>query len=273
MQATLLLSLLGLILGILSSLLGIGGGSILVPALMSAYPTLEHTSVTSTSLVFIFFSCFINIIAYRNSGVTFIKRIVLITGISCFISAILAGFINLSISRQTYNLIFGGLMLAIALRLLLNKDQKGIDEKATIIPKIADYKYALTGVFTGAISSLTGLGGGILIIPVFTTVFKFPVRAVSLYSNAIMLFSVLGALMPHLMAPAPKNISNLFIFRYCIGDIPIILALSLFPLSWIGAKIGVKLNSVIGSKTKKISYGVLLICVGIKMLYNTALFK
>jgi len=71
-----LLSLLGIFLGLASSVLGIGGGSMVVPAIMQAFPHLGPGSVTSTSLLFILMLTFINIYNFRKRGIVFHKKII-----------------------------------------------------------------------------------------------------------------------------------------------------------------------------------------------------
>jgi uncharacterized membrane protein YfcA len=67
------------------------------------------------------------------------------------------------------------------------KVNKGLTTSFTVLPK----HYLLPGMFSGIIAALSGLGGGIILIPYFTQLLKMPIKtatAVSLFVITISAF-------------------------------------------------------------------------------------
>jgi uncharacterized protein len=266
-----LLSLLGIFLGLASSVLGIGGGSMVVPAVMQTFPHLGPGSVTSTSLLFILMLTFINIYNFRKLGIVFHKKIIWIVGISCFVFGLLVSLVNISMPKHVFQLVFATTLFLVGIKVVTSKEHKGSKDKEIKIDEVKNWKLIVTGVFTGAISGLTGLGGGVLLIPLFISFLKFPFRVISAYSNAIMVFAVTGSLIPHLFTKIEIIPHQSILLKYWVGDLPILLTLPLIILSPIGSMIGVRIDQNLSPVVKKRTYFVLLMLLSGRLYYSAYL--
>jgi uncharacterized membrane protein YfcA len=260
------LSLLGILVGLASAILGIGGGSIIVPAIIYAYPQLGSASVTSVSLMFILILTLINIYNFRKSGLIFHKKVVLVVGAACFVFGFIISMVNISMPKHIFQFVFASILFLVGIKVATAKQNAGNLSHDIVLHELKIWKLILTGILTGAISGLTGLGGGIVLIPLFINFLKFPFRVISSYSNAIMIFAVSGSLIPHLLTKIEPMQTQSILLKYWIGDLPILLILPLIILSPIGSILGVKIDQKLQPKTKKITYFILL------MILSTRLF-
>ena len=152
----------GLISGLLAGLLGIGGGTVLVPLLV----TLNYTplqAVATSSLAIVLTSISGSIQNWRMGYLDF-KRVFSI-GIPALISAQLG--VYLASQFQPYLLLLTfGLLLAINIflvRLRKNLEQKGSEQQSTTInPVLARLG---TGASAGLLAGLFGVGGGVIMVP------------------------------------------------------------------------------------------------------------
>jgi uncharacterized membrane protein YfcA len=98
---------LGLLIGAFGTLIGAGGGFILVPILLLVYPNEKTEFVTSISLAVVFFNALSGSFAYAR-----MKRVDYKSGIIFSIAtipgAILGALSTAYVPRRAFDLIFGG---------------------------------------------------------------------------------------------------------------------------------------------------------------------
>ncbi len=201
---------LGFAVGTIGTIIGAGGGFILIPVLLLLYPDKSPETITSISLAMVFFNALSGSFAYAR-----MKRIDYKSGL-IFAAATLPGSIlgavtTSLIPRTVFNGIFGILMLAASVFLILKpKNKKSspdtdaenhmirITRSLTDIDGVThvfSYNPALgivISLLVGYIASLLGIGGGIIHVPVLVHLLDFPIRiatATSQFTLAIMSFS------------------------------------------------------------------------------------
>src|SRR5262245_37593740 len=103
------LLLLGVVVGVLSAMLGIGGGIVLVPALVIAFG-LSQTEAQGTSLATIPFGAIIAAIIYNQSTPLRVPVVVAV-GAGFVVGAILGARLLPHVSEAALRLWFGGLLL------------------------------------------------------------------------------------------------------------------------------------------------------------------
>src|SRR5690606_5581793 len=107
-----LLLLLGLIVGGFGTMVGAGGGFILVPVLLLLYPDKDPEVITSISLAVVFLNACSGSIAYA-----FKKRIdyksSLLFCITVLPGSVIGAMLTSYISRNTFNVIFGLMLLSL----------------------------------------------------------------------------------------------------------------------------------------------------------------
>ncbi len=192
---------LGFAVGTLGTLIGAGGGFILAPVLLLVYPDKSPETITSISLAVVFFNAFSGSLAYRK-----MKRIDYKSGwlfaIATVPGAILGAYTTTIIPRQLFNGIFGILLVLTALFLILHPEKKNKNENDTdsflIARRIMDangqiytYKYNpwlgfLLSIGVGYLSSLLGIGGGIIHVPILVQLLNFPTHIATATSHFIL---------------------------------------------------------------------------------------
>ena len=213
MEQYIWLIILGFIIGTYGTLIGAGGGFVLVPILLILYPTENPEIITSISLAVIFFNSASGSYAYAR-----MKRIDYKSGILFALAtipgAILGALSTSFISRHLFDSILGILMILASIFLLFysNRNRKIKERvnrlclKRELIDKdgnIYSYSYNLgTGIslslFISFISSLLGIGGGILHVPVLARLLNFPIHIATATSHFVLAIITLTGTIVHI---------------------------------------------------------------------------
>lgn len=155
------LILVGLAAGLLSGLFGIGGGTIIVPAL-ALWLGMPQKLAAGTSVAAILPTAVVGAISYAVQGnVDWIAAICLAVGI--VIGAQLGTYLLARLPMGVIQWAFMVFLLVVIVSLWLvvpqRDDQIGIDW-------ITGLLLVLTGFVTGVLSGVLGVGGGIIVVPV-----------------------------------------------------------------------------------------------------------
>ncbi len=157
--------IIGAFAGLVSGLFGIGGGTIIVPALAALFyqsnlvPSTEimHMAI-GTSLATVIFTSLSGGYAHYKRGVVdwkAVKPILPTLLIGVILGAVIAG----ELPSRVLKIIFGSFLLIIAIRLFSTSNRELI--KHSFSKKIA----VILSFFIGLLTSMLGTGGGILIVP------------------------------------------------------------------------------------------------------------
>ncbi len=252
MEFYLLLFVTGLVGGLISGLLGVGGGLIYVLALPIAFnflgvPNQEIAQFTiANSLLGTFFAASFATYNHIKNKEIYVKPILLI-GIAGIISGLLTFvfIVNTTFyAQKEFNIVIICLMLVMLFTTLRNaRRQVGFVEETTKIKRTL----TLTGVFSGSVAALSGLGGGIVIIPFLNQVLKFNIRKAKAISlGVIMITSFCMILYNAFQSPVnnlPIGNTGYLVFKV---SLPIILG------ALTSASLGVKLSRKMSVST--ISY-------------------
>lgn len=197
-----LLALLGVGLGAFGTLVGAGGGFLLVPILLFAYPDMPPSTVTAMSLFVVLANAASGTIAYWRQG-----RIDVFTGgifaAATLPSAVAGAIVVGYIPRQQFNVLFAIALAAIGLWLLAPKPdtteiRAPLTGRGVIRRRLTDrnglsfvYGYRLwqglsISAGVGFISSLFGIGGGIVHVPAMVMVLRFPVYVATATSQFVL---------------------------------------------------------------------------------------
>lgn len=133
MQMIIILLLVGIAAGILGGMVGIGGGIIIVPALVY-FLGFSQLNAQGTSLALIMFPVgILGVLQYYKQGhVDF--NIVLIIAIGFVAGSFLGSRISLSLPQETVRRIFALLMIIIAIKMLFFDQTKGTGENVSKKP-------------------------------------------------------------------------------------------------------------------------------------------
>jgi uncharacterized membrane protein YfcA len=265
--------MLGLLAGAYGTLIGAGGGSLIVPALLLLFHYDVHT-VVGTSLCAVFANAVSGTFSYARqgridygNGMTFAAAVIP----GALLGAGLAHFISLKL----FGALFGTLMLILGLVVLRQKENPllGLPERALLSQAYFNLKLKLTRVtdrrgeryeyfvdvrkgllisfVAGVLSSLLGIGGGILHVPAMILWLGFPRHLAVATSHFVLAISSLAGVL-------------MFAWQGSIrweGALPLALG------AVIGAQIGAEASKHLSGTWIIRLLSIALIGVGLRMLF------
>lgn len=206
------LALLGFGTGAYGILVGAGGGFILGPALLIFFD-LEPQVVAGTALAAVAINSLTAASTYRRMG--FVDtRSGLLFATAAIPGSIIAPFVLSSVDGNTFRLLFGLLLIGLAVLMVFRPDvseradedesppdssMTGRREITTGSGQVFRYRFnemlaTLFNLVLGFLSSFFGTGGGFLRMPVLVYAFHFPVRvAVATSVFALAFYTTAGA--------------------------------------------------------------------------------
>ena len=120
MNTVVILLCLGLVAGTLSGMVGIGGGIIIVPALVYFLGFSQHQAQGTTLAILMMPIGVLGVYNYYQAGTVDIKS-ALIIAFTFIIGSYLGSKISLSLDQTTVKKFFGGLLLIISIKMLIGK--------------------------------------------------------------------------------------------------------------------------------------------------------
>ena len=200
------LILIGLVLGAIGTLIGAGGGFILVPLLLLTQPDLSPDVVTAISTAIVACNALSGTAAYIAS-----RRVDYKAGIVFSIftipGSILGVITTKYIPRHTFDLMFGFIVIALAIYLFAKGGRKnkgaaviatgkGLTQQHLIDKSGETYTYsydmkkgAALSLLVGYLSPILGIGGGIIHVPAMAEWLKFPVHIATATSHFVLAIS------------------------------------------------------------------------------------
>jgi uncharacterized membrane protein YfcA len=268
----------GLLIGAFGTLIGAGGGFILVPILLLIYPNEKTELITAISLAVVFFNALSGSFAYaRMKRVDYKSGIVF--SIATIPGAILGAFSTAYIPRRAFDLIFGVLMVIAAVLLWLSAKEEHsmnrspkiapISEKATtrlterhlVDAEGVHYDYAfdlrlgiVLSIFVGYLSSLLGVGGGFIHVPALTRLLNFPVHIATATSHFVLAVMALTGTLVHVA----QGVFIHGLWRTAVLAIGVL----------IGAQAGAWISNRTGGKAIIRALAVALAFVGIRLIFS-----
>jgi uncharacterized protein len=200
----------GLLVGAYGTLIGAGGGFIIVPVLLLVLKW-PHQEAVATSLCVVTANATSGTISYWRQG-----RVDFRTGIQFAVAtlpgAILGSLVVSLLSGRVFDLIFGLLLVLISTYLMLRPEKRSNAQKDLGQPpgpkgwwwtvrSITDsrgenYTYGFSRLWglalsfvVGFMSSILGIGGGIIHVPALITLFDFPAHIATATSHFILAIS------------------------------------------------------------------------------------
>jgi uncharacterized membrane protein YfcA len=207
---------LGIGVGCYGTLIGAGGGFVLMPVLLLLYPDENPNVLTCISLAVVFFNALSGSQAYAM-----MKRIDYRSGLFFSMATIpgaILGALNTSyVPRRTFDMIFAILLLGAAVFLVwrpsrtqrAQKTASAASHKTT--RRLVDahgehYQYSfnfrlgmMISVVVGYVSSFLGIGGGIIHVPALSYFLNFPVHVATATSHFILAIMALTGTLVHIL--------------------------------------------------------------------------
>ncbi|WMS85753.1 sulfite exporter TauE/SafE family protein [Pleionea litopenaei] len=253
--------IIGAVAGLMAGLLGIGGGFIIVPALLVLLPlfgvdsSIVMQAAVGTSLATIVVTSLSSLLAHhRKQSVDWwmVKR--LVPGI--FIGGLLSGWVADSLSSDTLGIIFGCGSLGMAFQIWWAKQP----HQARTTPGMV--QVAGVSMAIGTASGLVGIGGGSLIVPYLHVLGEKITRCIGTAAACGLPLAAAGALSYAIMgshAPMPE---------FSLGYIYLPAFLGIIVASIVTAPIGAKLAHRLPAQKLKKLFALFLLFVGVRIIYK-----
>lgn len=190
-------------MGAFGTLVGAGGGFALVPVLLLLYPNKTPETITSMSLLVVWANATSGSIAYaRQKRIDYRSGFWFVAG--TFPGAIAGALVIAYIPRRQFDAMFAIVLIVLGAFLILRSTNTSIVEpvsgRGVVRRQITDvhgntfaysfhlWKGVVISTFVGFISSLLGIGGGIIHVPVMATMLHFPVHIAAATSHFVLAF-------------------------------------------------------------------------------------
>ena len=258
---------IALILGFVSSFLGIGGGSIVVPVLYATFPSSTPLEVVAISLGSIFLIANLNLIQYAKHKVLPPRNQIPIMATACLVGGIIGSSIITGLDPEILKKLFGVILIFLAIKAVLYKPKRNDLPRKESVP---NKQIGFISFFGALLSSLTGLGGGIIFTPAFLEVSKLNVKKVAPYSNLAMVFATGFGVAPHLLAKTKQipGISLPHLEFLQVGHLNISVVIFLAAGSLISSPLGVRFNQKVSSNRKRQILIMILVILALKTLFT-----
>ena len=254
--------LVGAVAGFLGGLLGIGGGLVTVPALLVTFTLLGFPEASSmrvaigTSLgAMVFTSCVSAISHLLRNGIYWPLFRTLTPGI--VVGAVLNALLAKRLSGNELKLLFGFFECVCGLYFCFFRQKKRVQEF-----KIPNFLILFViGLGVGALSTLLGIGGGLVTLPILLS-FGTPMKNAIATSAAMGFFTAIVGTVSFLLIGLHEKT-----FEGAIGYLYVPAFITIGIASMLAVPLGVKLTYRLPTSLLKRIFGVILILAGISMFY------
>ncbi|KZZ59687.1 hypothetical protein A3762_16555 [Oleiphilus sp. HI0125] len=256
----------GVFAGILAGLLGVGGGIVIVPVLFFLFqsfgvsPESSMVVATATSLATIVPTSISSIRSHHSKGnVDFglLKR----WAIFIFVGVLVGSWLVTRVDGTWLTMLFGVIATLSALNMLFRTGKSAL---FTSLPGKAGQ--SVMGTSVGFFSSMVGIGGGTISVPLLT-LYNYPAhKAVGTAAAIGLIISLPGALTMLLLGTTPSDAP---VGTY--GLVNLIGFICIVPLTVFFAPIGASLAAKLDAAKLKKVFAVVLLITGIRMLVQLAL--
>ena len=256
--------LTGVLGGILAGLLGVGGGIVIVPMLEFAMgvagvdPSIRMHVAVATSLAIIIPTSISSSRAHfkrQSVDVALAKK----WAVWIFVGALTGTWIASQVHSRVLTGVFAGVAILVAFKMIIPMDKKTLSKGIPKSPAIASVP-----VLIGLISTMMGIGGGSLSVPVLSA-FGEPIhRAV----GTAALFGLLIAI-PGTLGFMIAGYSNPLLPAGSIGFVNFIGLALIAPTSVLAAPFGARLAHSMNQRQLSLLFGSFLVLVAVRMLMRT----
>jgi uncharacterized membrane protein YfcA len=190
------LALLGAAVGIVSAALGIGGGTLMVPAFLALYPGMDINTAKGSSLLAILFVTAYQSWEARRAGVKTPWGVVIMCAIGSVGGGYASGALTALMPDDVVTWIFIGLLLFAGIRTFFLKQHTVREDEVRKRDAIA----VGIGFVAGLVGGGTGTGGGLVLVPLALWAGIASNERVVALSNTVMVATSAAGALAHAMA-------------------------------------------------------------------------
>jgi uncharacterized membrane protein YfcA len=254
-------SLVGFSAGVVSGLLGLGGGVIFVPSLLFLLPYLNIEEpvifyVLATSLFGGTFSASSSFLHHFKMGNVNIKAGLLLSMGSIPFAIIVPQF-TVKMDVEFIKYFVGIVLLAVSIKYFFENESS-----AKYKLKLKEKWMLLFGAVTGSFSGMTGLGGGVLFVPILANLFSMPFKK-SVGTTAIAVtFTMLSSAVSFAFAK-----QNFTLDGFNLGYINLFAGVPLGLFAILGARVGTAIHFKFSTVVLKKIFSLFLMVIILRLLF------
>lgn len=233
---------IGLAAGVLAGLFGIGGALLTTPAMRCLLGVPGLIALGTPLPIVIPTALSGGLVYYGRKSLRL--RIALICGASGSLSALLGAWITDPLGGEAMMYITSGFIFLIALRFAFGKEKKvkSAGEKVQALPQLI-----LIGLVGGFLSGFLGVGGGVILVPLFVILLGLEMHeAIGTSLAAISIYAIPGS-----------------IEHYLLGHIDLGLLIPIAAGCIVGAQLGARFAMLTKERKLKIGFAVFLVAVAL----------
>lgn len=213
----------GVLIGALGTLIGAGGGFLLVPALIIVEPAWSTQVVTAFSLAVVAANASAGALSYWRQARVDLRTFPLFA-LAATPGSIIGAYATHFIPRHAFDIGFGAVLVAVSGWLLFRPKSRAALNFGTTQRTITDatghtyeWRFSLrvgiiVSAFVGFLSSLLGIGGGIVHVPVLISVLGFPEHIATATSHAVLAVTAIIGSIVHVVHGDYRGIWTLTLF-------------------------------------------------------------
>lgn len=250
------LALVGALVGIVSAALGIGGGTLMVPAFIVVYPEMDLNTAKGSSLFIIAFVSAWNAYKMNRGAMKSPWSLIAFVAAGSLVGGYLGGYLTSLMPDRVVAWIFIGLLGFAAMRTFVLAPRIVHDEEVRRRNTLA----VLIGLATGVVSGATGTGGGSILVPFALWGGISSNERVVALSNTVMIATAISGTIAHFMAPATSDLP------WTYGLVNVSFAPVVVTTALMAAPIGRWINVQLTLRRRRVVMGVLLTLITLRLL-------
>jgi uncharacterized protein len=256
-------ALIGVIAGLLAGLLGISGGVVTIPLLVLVFTYLGFPEICmtqlamGTSLAAMTFNAFSSTWAHHKKRNVF-WDVVRSMSPGIVVGSILGAFIARQIDSTTLRLIFGIFEMLLGLYFLIPVKLHEGDHR---LP--GRWPLSWIGMGIGSLSSILGIGGGVVTVPTLMAFHVKPKKAVATSAATGLLISTIGA-SAYLLFGLSQDCG----VQYSVGYLYLPAFIAISVSSFFAAPYGAKLAHILHPNWLRRIFAISLVIAGLLMIFE-----
>ena len=246
---------LGLAAGVLGSMIGLGGGIVVVPALTIL--GVPPVTAASNSLFVALSNAAASTISYSRQGRIDYRLGLRISALSVP-GTILGAVLTTDSAPWVFKALFGALLVAAAVYIVMRSRMEGGEDGkgAALIASPRTMALLVVGAsfFGGTVSSFFGIGGGVVFVPLMVAAMGIGMVRAAPTSQFALLFTALSGIVVHLV----------------LGNPDVFFGAPLMAGVFVGGLLGAKLSMHMKEKWLRVLASTVILAVSAKMFYDAA---